>query len=383
MNKLINKIALIIFFIFSFSHVFSQTETDTLKQVPTVIVKMNNGDEYKGQILHKDNKTILLKTVNGEINLIASNVSSIETDTLKQGSTVIVKMNNGDEYKGQILHKDNKTILLKTVNGEINLIASNVSSIETDTFKQGSTVIVKMNNGDEYKGQILHKDNKTIVLKIVNGELNLTTSKVSSIESYDYDGEFEFPNSHDTRYFFGPSGIPIKKGKGYYQNVLVVANFVNYGIANNISIGGGLEFFSTVVAGNPIWFLTPKVGFDISENVHVGGGFIMAGLAGEGTATLGYGVFTLGHAETNLSVGVGYGFVDGELSDYPAIMISGTHRISNSIALLSENYWLDTSSFGIHGIRILSKTNSFDIGVIVIPDEYTPTLPYVGYAKAF
>ena len=157
MNKLINKITLISFFIFSFSHVFSQTETDTLKQ----------------------------------------------------GSTVIVKMNNGDEYKGQILNKDNKTILLKTVNGEINLIASNVSSIE----------------------------------------------------NYDYDGKFNFANPHDTRYFFGPSGIPIKKGKGYYQNVLVSANFVNYGIADNISIGGGFEFFSTI-AGLPVWFLTPKVGFD-------------------------------------------------------------------------------------------------------------------------
>ena len=305
--------------------------------------------------------------------------SQTETDTLKQVSTVIVKMNNGDEYKGQILNKDNKTILLKTVNAEINLIASNVRSIETDTFKQGSTVIVKMNNGDEYKGQILNKNNKTILLKTVNGELNLIASNVRSIEIYDYDGKFEFPNSHDTRYFFGPSGIPIKKEKGYYQNVLVVANFVNYGIANNISIGGGLEFFSTVVRGEPIWFLTPKVGFDISENVHAGGGFIMIGGTYGGPITLGYGVFTLGHAETNLSVGAGYGFD----SDYPAIMIAGTHRISNSIAFLTENYWVETSSFGIHGIRILSKTNSFDIGMVIIPGEYGTKLPYVGYAKAF
>ena len=260
------------------------------------------------------------------------------------------------------------------------MIASNVSLIETDTLKQVPTVIVKMNNGDEYKGQILNKDNKTILLKTVNGELNLTASNVSSIESYDYDGKFEFPNSHDTRYFFGPSGIPIKKGKGYYQNVLVAANFVNYGIANNISIGGGLEFFSTVVAGNPIWFLTPKVGFDISENVHVGGGFIMIGDFSVGTATLGYGVFTLGHAETNLSVGAGYGFE----SDYPAIMIAGTHRVSNSIAFLTENYWIEMLSFGIHGIRILSKTNSFDIGVLVISDSFgADPFPYVGYAKAF
>ena len=263
------------------------------------------------------------------------------------------------------------------------------SQTETDTLKQEQIVVIKMKNGDEYKGTISKKDNETITLKTVNGEINLIAINVGSIENYNYEGNFEFPNPHDTRYFFGPSGIPIKKGKGYYQNVLVTTNFVNYGITKNISIGGGFEFISTAL-GSPIWFLTPKVGFDISENIHVGGGFIMAGFADEGTATLGYGVFTLGHAETNLSIGAGYGLIDGDLSDYPAIMISGTHRVSKNIALLSENYVFPNSFgdplyFGIHGIRILSKKNSFDIGAIVIPEiaDFIPALPYVGYVRVF
>jgi small nuclear ribonucleoprotein (snRNP)-like protein len=257
------------------------------------------------------------------------------------------------------------------------------SQTETDSLKQDQIVIIKMKNGNEYKGTISKKDNETIVLKTVNGEINLIASNVRSIENYDYEGKFEFANPHDTRYFFGPSGIPIKKGKGYYQNILVTTNFVNYGITKNISIGGGFEFISTVL-GSPIWFLTPKVGFDISENIHVGGGFIMAGFAAEGTATLGYGVFTLGQSETNLSIGAGYGLIDGESS--PSIMISGTHRISNSIALLTENYVIPNNFyFGIHGIRILSKKNSFDIGVLVIPEfaEVIPALPYVGYVRVF
>tara|TARA_B110000046_G_scaffold165255_1_gene181418 strand:+ start:5292 stop:6020 length:729 start_codon:yes stop_codon:yes gene_type:complete len=242
-----------------------------------------------------------------------------------------------------------------------------------------------MKNGDEYKGTLIKEDNNRMLLKTVNGEINLIASNVSSIENYDYSGKFEFANPHDTRYFFGPTGIPIKKGKGYYQNILVTTNFFNYGLTKNISIGGGFEFISTIF-GSPIWFLTPKVGFDISENIHVGGGFIMAGFAAEGTATLGYGVFTLGQSETNLSLGAGYGLIDRELSDYPAIMISGTHRISKSIAILSENYVIPNSFyFGIHGIRILSKKNSFDIGAIVIPEiaAAIPALPYVGYIRVF
>ena len=263
------------------------------------------------------------------------------------------------------------------------------SQTVTDTLNQVQTVIVKMNNGEEYKGQILKKGNEKIVLKTANGEINLIASNVKSIENYDYKGKFEFPNPHDTRYFFGPSGIPIKKGKGYYQNVLVTTNFANYGITKNISIGGGFEFISTIL-GYPIWFLTPKVGFDISKNIHAGGGLIMAGFAGEGAATLGYGVLTLGSSESNLSIGAGYGFIGGDLSDYPSMMISGTHRISKNLALITENYVFPNSYgnslyFGIHGIRILTKISSFDVGAIIIPQiaVFIPALPFVGYARVF
>ena len=269
----------------------------------------------------------------------------------------------------------------------IGLLTSSFNNVfsQTDTLKQDQMVIIKMKNGDDYKGVLLKQGDGRILLKTVNGEMNLIASNIHSLENYDYVGKFEFANPHDTRYFFGPTGIPIKKGKGYYQNILVTTNFVNYGVTKNISIGGGFEFISTVL-GSPIWFLTPKVGFDLSENIHVGSGFIMAGFADEGTATLGYGVFTLGQSETNLSIGVGYGLIDQELSDYPVIMISGTHRISKSIALLSENYVIpDSFYFGIHGIRILSKKNSFDVGAIIIPEiaSVIPALPYVGYVRVF
>jgi small nuclear ribonucleoprotein (snRNP)-like protein len=263
------------------------------------------------------------------------------------------------------------------------------SQTAADTATATQKVIVKMKNGDEFRGVIVKKDEQTVTLKTENGELNLIASNVKSIENDTNTGKFRFTNPHDTRYFFGPSGIPIRKRKGYYQNVLLTTNFVNYGITRNVSIGGGFEFISTVL-GNPIWFLTPKVGFDISKNVHAAGGVILAGFALEGTASLGYGVFTLGGSEHNLTVGGGYGFMSGEFSKYPAIMICGTTRPANSIALLTENYAIpdnsgDYSYFGIHGIRILSPKNSFDIGAIVSPifSGFIPALPFVGYARSF
>ena len=283
-----------------------------------------------------------------------------------------------------------KTLLQKFFLLGILLFSSSSLFAQVEEFNmfQDSTVIVTMKNGEQFQGQILSKTDGTILLKTENGELKLIANKIRSIETVKYKGKYDFANPHATRYFFGPSGIAIEKGKGYYQNILVTTNFVNYGITDNISVGGGFEFLSTIT-GNPIWFFTPKVGFEVGKNMHAGGGIMLIGLANQGTASLGYGVFTYGGSESNVSVGLGYGFASGEVSSYPAIMISGTHRVSNSVALLSENYLIpnsfNTFYFGIQGVRLLSKNNAFDIGAIIIPEigRFIPALPFVGYARAF
>ena len=262
------------------------------------------------------------------------------------------------------------------------------SQVPIDTIKKTERVVVKMNNGDEFRGKILSRDQNTIVLETTNGTLNLISSNVRSINSDSYKGKFSFPNSNETRYFFGPSAIPIKQGKGYYQNVLLTSNFINIGLLKNVSIGGGFEFISLLL-DSPIWFLTPKVGFKVSENSHVGGGFIMAGIGIEETATLAYGVYTFGSSETNLTVGAGYGLISGNFSKRPTIMLSGTHRVGNNLALLTENYFIpigtSTNYTGILGLRVLAPKNSFDFGLVFGPQisDFIPALPFVGYTRSF
>ena len=262
------------------------------------------------------------------------------------------------------------------------------SQVPIDTIKKTERVVVKMNNGDEFRGKILSRDQNTIVLETTNGTLNLISSNVRSINSDSYKGKFSFPNSNETRYFFGPSAIPIKQGKGYYQNVLLTSNFINIGLLKNVSIGGGFEFISLLL-DSPIWFLTPKVGFKVSENSHVGGGFIMAGIGIEETATLAYGVYTFGSSETNLTVGAGYGLISGNFSNRPTIMLSGTHRVGNNLALLTENYFIpsgtSTNYTGILGLRVLAPKNSFDFGLIFGPgiSVIIPALPFIGYTRSF
>ncbi len=265
------------------------------------------------------------------------------------------------------------------------------ASAQTDSLLLGQKVEVKMKNGETYNGTLLQQDEQTIILKTVNGSTSLIAANIKSIQKYTYTGKFRFSNPQDTRYFFAPSAIPLEKGEGYYQNIMVAANFVNYGITKNISIGGGFEFVSMITDEiPPIWFFTPKAGFKISDKVHAGGGLLVLGVGLQDITTLAYAAGTYGSSESNLTLGIGYGFTDGRAMQSPTALLAGTHRVSNGISLLTENYissnqFTGINYFGIHGVRFLGKKNAFDLGLLVVDSliDYIPALPYVGYSRSF
>ena len=147
-------------------------------------------------------------------------------------------------------------------------------SAQTDTSKEPSIVIVEMENGDVFKGEIVKYDQE-VILKTESKELRLLPENIISIRKYEVNKGnkegFEFSNPNYTRYFIGTTGIPLAKGDGSYRNTILTLNSVDFGINNNISIGGGFEFISTML-GNPIWFVNPKIGFERSKNAYIGGG---------------------------------------------------------------------------------------------------------------
>lgn len=263
------------------------------------------------------------------------------------------------------------------------------AQVDLDAFKSGDRVVVSMENGKSFTGYLVSLNETSVVLTTDNGEMTLKTAKIKSMRKSVYEGAFDFKNTNDTRYFFGPSAIPIGEGEGYYQNVMVTFNFVNVGVTKNFSVGGGFEWISLML-GNPILFFTPKVGFDINDKLHAGGGLLIGGITGEGSATLAYGVFTVGNSDSHATAGIGYGLLNGDWSDNPAIMVSGTHRVTSRFALLTENYFFGNGDgnsvyVGTHGVRFLGEKNSFDIGGVVSPEwsEDIFALPYVTYVRAF
>lgn len=268
-------------------------------------------------------------------------------------------------------------------------IATALAQSANDSInKQNTRVSVTMDNGDNFNGFLIDQNDTILLIHNENGKFILFASHVKKLNQYTISGKFGFENPHDTRYFFGPTAIPIGKKEGYYQNVLVAFNFVNVGITKNISIGGGFEFISTVL-GSPIGLITPKIGFQVAEKLYLGAGIFAGGMLGETGAGMGYGVITYGQPEANISFGTGYAILPNEES-LPVFMFSAFKRTGRTVGLMTENYFFNIEQegliyLGMHGLRLMSNKNSFDIGAVVISEiiDEVPALPFVGYSRVF
>ena len=258
----------------------------------------------------------------------------------------------------------------------------------------GNKVKVTLKNGDEYVGTLMGFNSFEYTLVTEYGELKFKSNQVRLIKAIEITHGYGFDNPIVSRYFISSSAIPTKKGEGYYQNFMIFLNGVNFGVTKNFSIGGGLEFLTTIT-GTPVIYLTPKLGFKVKEDIHVGVGSLLIGVVEEGFFGIFYGNATFGTTNSNFSAGIGFATVSDNPSNQtqPLITLSGFHRLTKSIGLMSDNFIIplvnrnEPGYFGVQGIRILSEKNAFDIGLILSPDlietGFLPTFPIISYSRVF
>lgn len=264
---------------------------------------------------------------------------------------------------------------------------------------QISLIKIKGDAGLTYVGTIIERNDKEIIL-LTEGKTKVhipieTIQDIRSIpSSHFHDGEYWFPNPNETRYLYAPSAFNLKKGEGYYQNTYLFINSFNYGFTDNFSFGVGFEFLSTFGSFggdfNPIFFLTPKYSMQVSENLRVGIGVLYGNVSDlVGGFGVGYGLATYGNPEHNATLGLGFGFFDGDFSKDPVITISGMTRISRRVSLVTENWFFPADVYrGIltYGIRFFGESMSVDLALINNTDIATAFpigIPYIDFVVKF
>ncbi len=244
----------------------------------------------------------------------------------------------------------------------------------------GKYVVVFMINGNEYKGKVLKETAQTLTVETLDlGELELFKDLIKRVVEVDEENIARlYRNNYqaiDTRYFFGTNGFSVNKNAGYYQNTWVFFNQFNYGLTDNLSVGGGVvplflfgEFGGEIT---PFWG-TVKYSIPMPyEKFHLSVGSLFGRIGTQEDS--GFGLLftqaTFGTPDANINLGVGYGFAGGELASRPTVTLSGLWKMNNNMAFISENYLIssefgDTAVITSAGLRFYLKKVSIDAALV-------------------
>lgn len=340
----------------------------------------------------------------------------------------IIYLKDGSSLTGEIIKKEETYIKVKYGNNQYIIIpVSKIDSIseeleKIEIYSEGfnQTEDLSQINKNKYSEEkiltpeinLLEEEKKKTekirkeMKKVIRLEDNITDNKNKIENLKTVRKEDWFPNPNYTRMFFAPTAKPLKKGEGYLQNINIFGFAGNYGINDNISIGGLGSLIPLIPANEQILAFTPKFGFNVNKDLSVGGGLLYLTGAGIAQVGVGYGVATFGSSDSNLTLGGGlaYGNISkGKMfsnigqqemvSGSGALigMVGGMHRIGEGVSIVSENWAIknnisnDASYLFAYGLRLFGKSSSWDFGVVypLIPNTTTYPLPYIDYVWHF
>ena len=241
---------------------------------------------------------------------------------------------------------------------------------------------IKTLDGSIIMGRITEIEDDKIQFETDLGIIIIEIFKIEEIKevpiSHFVGGTYWFPNPNDTRLLFAPTARCLKGGEGYFADYYLFFPMLAFGITDNITIAGGASIFPWIGIENNLFYFMPKVGFNIGENFSLAGGALLVKIPSFGT---------VGSANSNLTAGIGFGYVDWEFDDTPLLMLGGQHRISRRISLVSENWMtpgIDQPLVSL-GIRFFGEKLSVDLGLLntIGEDMILPGFPYIDFVVKF
>ena len=225
-----------------------------------------------------------------------------------------------------------------------------------------------LTDGSRVYGTVERESDEEIVLRTQAGAL--VTARRQDIASLRLvrgriaRGEFVRADLHRTRLFFAPTARSLKQGEVSFGVFQFLAPFVQVGVTDRISVGGGTPLlFGFEDWERPFWF-TPKVQVVNTSKVQGAVGLLhVLAMDGDG-AGIAYGVGTFGNTDNAFTGGAGMTYT-GDSRGW-IVMGGGEARISRSVKLMTENYvWQNGEGIISGGVRFLGERLSADLALAV------------------
>jgi len=259
------------------------------------------------------------------------------------------------------------------------------------------TVTIITTAGSEIIGKIFEETDTEYQIETPAG-LTVTVPKsavfkMTEFEGLVKEGKLYRTDPNKSMYLFAPSAFPIETGNKYCRDFCVFFPSINYGVNDIISLQAGFVWVPSLkldqipligsikatvyqedkigLAGGVMYVRIPDFSQDNNEfDTSGGGGFLFA------TGTYGD---RFNHGSLLIGWGYGHSDSDWELMDRPIVVLAGNFRVSNTIAILTENWFPPDLEFGqfpfmVAG-RFFGKKIAVDIGAIIILDVLREGMP--------
>lgn len=115
----------------------------------------------------------------------------------------------------------------------------------------------------------------------------------------------------------------------------------------------------------PVW-IVPKLSIPVvHDKFNLGLGAFAGTVIGESRSGFGilYGLGTLGNRNTNMTVGLGYGYAGGSFAKSPMISLAAMVRVSPRGYLITENYYIHTGQEALALISLGGRSMLGRVGV--------------------
>lgn len=235
----------------------------------------------------------------------------------------------------------------------------------------GQTAVYELvlKDGSRLFGSVVRESDEEVVFRTQSGS-TITTSRgeivsVTRVEGRLEQGEFIRTDLHHSRLFFGPTGRSLDRGQVSVGVFEFIAPFVQVGITDDFSVGGGTPLiFGFEDFDRPFW-VTPKLRVFNSGRVQASVGVLHVFDTSEGnSAGIAYGVGTFGSSDHAVTAGAGLAYAGDSRGGL--VMVGAERRVHRGLKLITENYmWKGGDGVLSGGVRFIGERLSADLALAI------------------
>lgn len=243
-----------------------------------------------------------------------------------------------------------------------------------------------LKDGSRFYGRVEREEETEITFRVSSGAVLVVSrgevAAMRPVRGRIREGEFVRADTHRTRLFFAPTARSLPAGSTSVGIFELYVPFVQAGVTDRISIGGGTPLvFGFDEANRPFW-VTPKVQVYDSDRRQAAVGVLhLFNFDGDGVG-IAYGVGTFGSEDDALTVGAGMAYAGDSRGG--VMMIGGETRPRPNLKLITENYVWRGGGILSAGVRFMGERFSTDLG-LAVPwgGDFFIAFPVVNFVYVF